>query len=101
MNFTNDFHKLKFTPDVILLYSVDVIKLKMKLLSLYNAVIKEAAKRCKKYCEYSTMINKHLEETLDNGKQQDWKVMLVTLYILLPSLLGRIVFSLTKTGNTN
>ncbi|XP_065653722.1 uncharacterized protein LOC136080684 isoform X2 [Hydra vulgaris] len=75
-----------FTADVILLYGVDVTKLEMKLLSLYNAVIKEAARRCKKYCEYSTMINKHLEETLDNGKRQDWKVMLVTL--LLPSLFG-------------
>ncbi|XP_065640728.1 uncharacterized protein LOC105843605 isoform X6 [Hydra vulgaris] len=75
-----------FTADVLLLYGVDVTNLKMKFLTLYDGVIKEAAKRCKKYCEYSRMINKYLEETLDNDKQQDWKVMFVTL--LLPSLFG-------------
>ncbi|XP_065684066.1 sterile alpha motif domain-containing protein 3-like isoform X1 [Hydra vulgaris] len=58
----------------------------MKFLTLYDGVIKKAAKRCKKYCKYSRMINKYLEETLDNDKQQDWKVMFVTL--LLPSLFG-------------
>nr|XP_047135570.1 uncharacterized protein LOC124812702 [Hydra vulgaris] len=75
-----------FTADVLLLYGVDVTNLKMKFLTLYDGVIKEAAKRCKKYCEYSRMINKYLEKTLDNDKQQDWKVMFVTL--LLPSLFG-------------